>query len=545
MPDVKVLPDNTDELKRIILNLENTYKKKFEEQEKELKEERNKNLVLEEKYKILQRKFFGSKSERIEETPGQIHLFNEAELYCNLHDVEKLDKEEETVTVKSFKRRKKRKSVFSKDLPIVERIHDLSEEEKKCPCCNQERPFIGYDTAKELDIIPEQIRIIEHKQRKYGPCKCEGFKNEEEKQIITANKPKRLLPGTIASEGLLSYVFTAKFLDSMPFNRQEKRFSRFGIGISRTNMCNWVIGVSRKCQDLLELMWKKVREGPFIQMDETGMQVLKEPGRKAKKKGYMFLTIGYTESHKPIVIYHYHRTRNKKIVSEILKGFKGYLQTDGLNIYDDCEDSLNIVEVGCGAHIRRKFFEVAELSGEEGTADKVLKYFKEIYKAERELRHELKDGNITKDVFVRIRKKRTKPFLEELHSLLVSEKDNVPPGVGLGQAINYALKEWDKWIRYLDHWFLTPDNNYAERKIRSYVIGRKNWYFSDTLRGAYSSCTMFSLIHSAHENGLNPYWYLRYLFTKLPYAETEEELYRILPTEVKPEDIKMFKGQLC
>ena len=135
-----------------------------------------------------------------------------------------------------------------------------------------------------------------------------------------------------------------------------------------------------------------------------------------------------------------------------------------------------------------------------------------------------------------MRKKRTKPFLDELYSLLVSEKDNIPPSVVLGQAINYALKEWDKWIRYLDHWFLTPDNNYAERKIRSYVIGRKNWY---------SSCTMFSLIHTAHENGLNPYWYLRYLFTKLPYSETEDELKGLLPVEVKPEDIKMFKGQIC
>lgn len=534
MLETKVLPDNTEELKKIINDIQFEYKKVQEQ----LKEEENKNLILEERFKILQRKFFGRKSEKItEEEPNQIQLFNEAELHCNLHDVEKL---EETVTVKSYKRNKKRKPVFPQDLPVVEKTYDIKDENKKCPCCDKERPFIGYDTTKELDIIPEQVRIIEHKQKKYGPCKCEGFNKEEASQIVTANKPKRLLPGTIASVGLLSYVFVSKFLDSMPFHRQEKKFKRLGIGISRTNMCNWVIAASRKCQDLLDLMWKKVREGPFIQMDETSMQVLKEPGRKAKNKGYMFVTIGYTESHKPIVIYHYHRTRNKKIVSEILKGFKGHLQTDGLKIYNDAEDIEGIIKVGCGAHIRRRFFEVSELCKEEGTAHQVLEYFKTIYEIERELRGELKNSSITKEEFVKRRKSRTNPILKKLYCLLKKEQNNVPPSLGLGKSINYALKEWDKWVRYLDHWFLTPDNNYVERKIRSYVIGRKNWYFSDTLKGAYSSSAMFTLIHTAYENGLNPYWYLRYLFTKLPYVENEEELYKLLPTELESKDIKLF-----
>ena len=127
-----------------------------------------------------------------------------------------------------------------------------------------------------------------------------------------------------------------------------------------------------------------------------------------------------------------------------------------------------------------------------------------------------------------------------MHNCLIEEKDNVSPSVKLGQSINYTLQEWSKWICYLDKWHLTPDNNYTERKVRDYVIGRKNWYFADTLRGAHASGTMFSLIHTAKENGLNPYWYLNYLFTKLPEVETEEDLRKLLPTVLKSVDIKVL-----
>jgi hypothetical protein len=274
-------------------------------------------------------------------------------------------------------------------------------------------------------------------------------------------------------------------------------------------------------------------------MDETGMQVLKEPGRSAKQKGYMFVTIGYDKSNKPLVIYHYHRTRNQEIVADILKGFKGYLQTDGLPIYNNVEKTGEILKVGCGAHSRRNFFEAAELcKSKDTTAHQVLKYFKKIYRIERKLRDELHCKNIDRNEFVKKRKEQTEPIMEEMHSLLQREKDIIAPGSRLGQAINYALNEWTSWIRYLDKWYLTPDNNYTERKVRDYVIGRKNWVFSDTLRGAHASSTMFSLIHTARENGLDPYWYLRYLFTKLPAVETEEDLRKLLPTELGPEEIR-------
>jgi len=525
MVETKPLPDNVDTLKEMVIELRS-----------ELKEERFNSLVLEEKLKILQKKFFGRKSEKLPEDNGQPLLFDEAEHGCDEIVDNKSEKQEE-ITIKSHTRKKKRKPTFPEHLPVKEEIHDLSEEEKKCPCCGKERPCIGNQETKEIDIIPEQIQVIKHIQKKYGPCDCEDFKNNEEPEIVTAKKPKRLIPGAIASVGLLAYIFISKFLDSLPFYRQESRFKRLGIEISRTNMCNWTISVSRKCQDLLSLMWKEVRAGPLIQMDETGCHVLKEPGRSPQSKGYMFVTIGYTKKHSPIIIYNYHRTRNKKIVVDILKGFKGYLQTDGLNIYNE-NDLNDVICIACGSHIRRYFVDAAAISKKkDGIANIALEYFKEIFKIESKLRDELKEYKLTREDFVDKRRKLVEPILENLHKYLTEKQVEVPPEMKIGEAISYALKEWKYWIRYLNEWYLTPDNNYTERMVKPFVIGRKNWYFNDTLRGAYASSTLFSIIQTAKENGLNVYWYLRYLFTKLPEVETEENLRKLLPTEIEPEEL--------
>jgi transposase len=340
----------------------------------------------------------------------------------------------------------------------------------------------------------------------------------------------------------MAYIFVSKFLDSLPFARQEKRFARLGMEISRANMCNWMIGASGKCQYLLDLMWKEIRSGPFMQIDETGMQVLKEPGRPPGAKGYMFVTNGLTkDGYKPISIYHYHRTRNKKIVADILSGFKGYLQTDGLPIYNDVDLLDGITRVGCGAHIRRNFYDAAELSKKKpGTAHIALSYYRKISKIEDKLRD---DESLSNRAFEEKRRELMWPILDEFHAFLIKKQPLVPPESKLGKAINYALKEWESWIRFLDKWFITPDNNYVERKVRDFVIGRRNWTFSDTLRGAHASSTMYTLVQSAKENKINPYWYLRYIFTKLPYTENEEDLRKLLPTEVTDEQLADFQRE--
>lgn len=522
--DIDKLPDDNKVLKQIIIDLFNKY-------ENEKKEQQLKYEVLEEKYLTLQHKFFAKRSEKLSgEDKHQLWLFNEAELGCSLEPQE--DKETEYITIPQHKRKKRGRKPLPKELPRREIIHDLDEEEKKCPCCGKERPCIGKEETEELDIIPAKIEVLKHISYKYGPCACEGFTAQGIPEIKVAAKPGRLIPGSIVSPGLLAYILVSKFADSMPFYRQEKIFARIGVEICRANMCNWTIHAARRCGDLIDLFWQEIRSGPLIQMDETTLQVLKEVGREASNKSYMWVTVGYVDD-KKIIIYHYHQSRSGKIPLSILDGYKGYLQTDGYEGYNECGKQPGIKHVGCFAHARRKFFDASKLSRNKGSAHEALSYIQKIYVIEKELRAQ----ELSREYFVKKREELVKPVLKRFHKWLKAKSIKVPPQTKLGQAVGYTLKEWPKLIRYLDEWFLTPDNNTCEQAIRPFVVGRKNWLFSDTPKGAYASAAIYSLIETAKVNGLEPYRYLRYIFTKLPLVNSEKDLRKLLPTTLKSQEL--------
>jgi transposase len=517
--DVEKLPDNTNSLKGLITDLVN----KYHSLENEKKEQQLKYEILEEKFLTLQSKFFGSRSEKLNgNDEKQMWLFNEAELGSSL--AAKEEKESDYITIAQHKRKKKGRKPLPAGLPRREIKHDLDEEEKNCPCCGKERPCIGQEETEELDIIPARIEVLKHIVYKYGPCDCEGFKARGIPEIKAASKPERLIPGSIVSPGLLAYILVNKFADSLPFYRQEKIFGRIGVEISRATMCNWTIRAAGRCVDLIDLFWQEIRSGPLIQMDETTVQVLKEAGREAEKKSYMWVTIGY-KGDKKIIIYHYHQTRSGKIPLEILKAYEGYLQTDGYEGYNECGKQPGIKHAGCFAHARRKFFDASKLSKNTGSAHEALSYIRKIYVIEKQLRAQ----ELSREDFVKKRKELVQPVLQRFNKWLKAKSIKVPPQIKLGQAVLYTLKEWPKLIRYLDEWFLTPDNNTCEQAIRPFVVGRKNWLFSDTPKGAYASAAIYSIIETAKANGLEPYAYLRYLFTNLPLAKTEEDLRKLLP----------------
>jgi len=505
-------------------------------------------IKLEDRIKVYEHKLFGKKSEKCtNEEENQKYLFNEAELEI---DEEKKETESETkeevITVPEHTRKKTSSNKFPPDLPRKIIIHDLAADEKICKCCNKERPCIGSDITERVEIIPQQIIIEEHRYLKYAECNYEACKinteketvinTEKEQKIIQAPREPRLLPKTNVSEGLLAYLMVCKFCDSLPFYRMEKILLRSGINISRSEMCNWTIKISRTCQDLLELMWNHVRAGPFIQMDETIFQVLKEPGRAAELKSYMWLTIGYKDM-KPIVIYHYHPSRSKEIPLHVLKGFSGYLQTDGYAGYNNIGASEGIIHVGCFAHARRYFFEALKASANNKSANEGLSLINNIFSIEKKLRIELDSEIITKEEFVEKRKEESMPILKKLNNWLIKKNTTVLPKSALGKAVNYSLNEWDKMIKYLDAWFLTPSNNNSENKIRPFVVGRKNWLFAVTPSGAHASATIYSLIETAKANNLDPYKYLKYIFKKIPSVTTEFEKELLLPINLTAEII--------
>ena len=512
--DVNPLPEDTEELKQIITTLQLKYR------------------LLEEKFLTLQHKFFARSSEKFSEAEQkQTRLFNETEDGSEEQHPEKDD--EEVTEVPAHKRKKRGRKPLPADLPRREVIHDLTSEEAACDCCGENRPVIGEEKTEELDIIPAHIEVIRHVRKKYGPCGCEDSSGSGQPVVLTAPMPARMIPGSIASAGLLAYVLTSKFCDGLPFYRQEKIFNRIDVEISRATMCNWAIAAAGKCADLLDVMWKDARSGPLIRMDETTVQVLKEPNRPPTSKSFMWITVGYPEIDKPVVLYHYHQSRSREIPLAILSDFKGYVQTDGYAGYNAACAQPGIIHVGCFAHARRRFFEASKHSRKTGSAHKGLSYIQKLYAIE----HELRAKELNPDEFEHLRRERVEVVLSQFRPWLEKRQEQVIPESLLGKAVNFTLREWEKLIHYLDAWYITPDNNAAEQAIRPFVVGRKAWLFSDTPRGAHASAGIYSLIETAKSNGLEPYRYLRYLFTRLPTVDSSEELNALLPYRLSPDDL--------
>lgn len=532
------LPDDIEELKMIIscqreeIGILEEYKQKYEK--------------LENKFNYLQKLFFGKKSEKLSpEDEHQGRLFDEAETHGSLqHDSdESPEKEKNTAntddvtTVKGYSRKKAGRKPIPDTIPRIEDVHDLPEDEKGCSFCGETRPRIGQETSEELEYIPARVFVRKHVYPKYGPCTCEKFILEEQTEVISAPAKKRMLPGSIVSEGLLAYIITSKFCDALPFYRLSKMFGRIDVDISRATMCNWQLNIYEKLEPFFEVMKETLKSGEFIRMDETTVQVLHEKNRSPDSKSYMWIAIGYPIRGRPLVLYEYHPTRSGMVPMKFLEGFKGHLQTDGYAAYNLPVVEYGLVHVGCLAHARREFHKAHNPKIKNSRAYKVLKIIQRIYKIESDLR----ENKLPDDVFVEKRKNAVTPVLDELHRFLTQTKEIVAPSSLTGEAIKYTLNQWNKIIRYLDLACMTPDNNEIERSIKSFVIGRKNWLFSNTPRGAHASAGMYSLIESAKANKLDPYAYIRFLLSRFPPVKDDrKELRKLLPCFLSPEQIKIF-----
>jgi transposase len=362
---------------------------------------------------------------------------------------------------------------------------------------------IGEDVTERLVMIPEQVYVVQYHAKKYACPECEGSGDEDAPPVRTATVPASIMPGSIATPELLSYIFTKKYGDYTPFYRQEAAFERIGVNISRQNMANWQQRICEIFQPLLLLLQKHVQSGHVVQMDETPMRVMDEPGRENRQKSYMWLARGGPPG-QPALIYKYQETREKKHIVEILGGFKGFLQSDGFGSYESAieKDLCGIIHVGCFAHVRRKFFEAKSVMAKGSLADNALSQIQGLYTVERDLWEKLKKREITTEAFQEQRKERCKPILAAFHGWLKTPQGTVPPSSNLGGAINYALHEWSSLERYLDDWQLSPDNNATERGIRPFVMGRKNWVMSGPPAGAIEPKVrkLLRIIHP-HRNG--------------------------------------------
>jgi len=514
------LPDDPQILKGIIKDQNARHEKQI--------------AILIEEIRLLRAQRFGRKSEKIVDFGDieQLLLFDEVVSPSEQAEEEGEEQDAEDGTPISAHTRKKRgRKLLPEDLPRIEVVYDIPAEAKICACgCEKSR--IGEEVAEQLDVIPAKMQVIRHIRPKYACRRCEGVEDSGP-TVVIAPPPAQMIPKSMATAGLLAHVLTAKFVDALPFYRQEKIFSRHGVELKRATMCCWAMQVAKRCQPLFELFREEVLAGPLIQADETTLQVLVEKGRAPTSTSYMWIFRGGNPS-RPTFVYQYHPSRSGDVAAEFLRGYHGYVQTDGYGGYDFLDHWQAVVHVGCWAHARRKFTDVIKALGQSksrkktGLADQAIEYIGKLYAIEKKAKE---DGLDPMELHQR-RQANAVPVLMEFHVWLSKRLPEVPPKSLIGKAISYTLGQWGRLKRYVDDGRLAPDNNLAENAVRPFVVGRKNWLFSGVAEGATSSATLYSIIETAKANGLDPYWYLRALFDRLPLAETRDQMHALLPQHI-------------
>ena len=488
---------------------------------------------LEEWNRLLRSQRFGARSEKI--PPEQGRLFNEAELEAAADDSELVEAE---VEVPAHTRRQRGRRPLPDFLPVEEHLHDLSEAEKVCGKDPEHRLVeIGRETADQLKFIPATVAIVRHIRPKYACPKCKDG-------VRIAAMPKLPIPKSLATPSLLAHVATSKYVDALPLYRQEKIFARLGVDLARGTLASWMVKMGELVEALVERVRNEIRSGSFVQADETPFQVLKEPGKSPQSQSYLWVLRGGVREH-PLVYYEYDPSRSAEVPKRLLRGFQGFLQTDGYEGYTALGAEPGIVHVGCWAHTRRKFDEAlrgqgkskkkgAKRTAKESRARQALSQIQALYRIERELKEASPEERHAE------RQARSKPLLEKLRLWLDASLDSVPPQSLTGKALHYMDGQWPKLVRVLDDGRIPLDTNLVENAIRPFVIGRKNWLFADTVAGARASANLYGLIETAKANGIEPGRYLAHLFEVLPTVTSTDQLDALLPKNLDRERLRSY-----
>ncbi len=478
-------------------------------------------LTLQEQLNLALARRYAASSEKI--SPDQIRLFDEAEADSQAP----IPEEDTEVAVPAHNRRKRGRKPLPEALPRVEVVHELSGAELICPHDGAPLAEIGAVTSEQLDIVPAKIQVIRHIRKQYA-CACGQC-------IKTAALPKQPIPKSMASPGLLAHITVSKYQDALPLYRQETILQRIGVELPRATLANWMMQAGMLIQPLINLLRDRMLEYDILQMDETPVQVLKEPDKRAQSKSYIWVQRGGPPAQR-VVLYDYDPGRSAEVPKRLLEGFEGYLQTDGYDGYNAVVAVNGLSHVGCMAHARRKFSDAVKAQGrnrKQGKAHRGLVLIQKLYRVEQQARQ------LKAHERYAWRHQYALPILEEIRAWLDEALPQVPPTSATGKALNYLHNEWSKLTRYLDDGRLEIDNNGAENAIRPFVLGRKNWLFSASVKGVKASANLYSLIETAKANGLEPYAYLRHVFTELPKAETVAAIEALLPGNLTQDQIKL------
>jgi transposase len=476
--------------------------------------------LLEEENRWLKNQLFGRSSEKQPaegRAPDQARLFNEIEA-----TVAAIPQAPETITIPAHERRKRGRKKLAADLPRIEIVHDIAEGEKTCPNDGTRLERIGEEISEQLEFIPAKVQVLRHIRPKYAcPCCRQG--------VQIAPVQVSIFPKSIATPSLLAHIATAKFVDGVPLYRQEPQFGRIGIPLGRGTMALWMIRLGGTfVVPLINLLNELLLAEALVHCDETRLQVLRSD--KAPTADHWMWVRCAGPPGRRIVLFDYDPSRGGAVPLRLLQGFKGTLLTDGYCAYDAATELLGIPHAGCMAHARRYFDEACKAAADPVHARSALQFIGRLSLIERALWDQRRP--VTMAERVAVRQQQSAPIMAEFHAWLEALAPKVLPEGRLGKAVHYALGQWPKLSVFLINGEVPLTNNRCENAIRPFVLGRKGWLFSDTVKGAIASANLYSIVETAKANGIEPFAYLSYLFERLPQLTRVEDFEAMLPWNV-------------
>jgi transposase len=387
-----------------------------------------------------------------------------------------------------------------KDLTREVRIVDIPEDQKVCGCCGGALHHFADESSEQLAYVPASIKIIETRRKKYA---CKGCHGEIKRAALPTSSP---MQKGMAGASLLAFLIVTKFADGLPLYRIAQRLERLGVDLSHTLMSAWLMQCAPLLEALRDRILKKVLDGGHVFTDDTILPLQNhDPARRSTVQSRLWVYGRHQRRSRPLVAYEFTRSRSREGPLAHLKDFRGYLQADAFPGYDPLYANVHIREVGCWAHARRKFVEVAELMKTGGRAHEALGFIRALYRIERQSRL-LNDAERQE-----VRQRRAVPVLAAFKNWLDAQAHTVLPQSSLGAAVQYALKNWTALTRYTEAGYLEADNNFAERCLRPVAVGRKAFLFVGSERAGHAAAIYYSLIESCKLNQVNPLAYLTYV----------------------------------
>jgi transposase len=512
MDDARTLPDDLDECHQLLL----TAFEQASELERVLDETAASYEALQaahqatlEELSALKRWIYGRRTEKIVEGEGQRHLFDLQPTSNVDHDASAPEQPRHEVAAP---RRRRRRELDLAKLPHYRHEYDVSEADKQCSRCGRDKDCIGQDESKILEYVPAKLEVHVYVRPKYACRHCKDG-------VVSPPPPVRPIARGIAGPGLIAQIIVGKFGDHLPLYRQEDFFTRHGLHIPRSTLCDWVQAAAELLRPLYQRQKELVLQAPVLWTDDTPVTVL-TGGKEGSRQGRFW---AYISEQYPYSVYDFTESRARDGPAQFLAGFQGYLHADAYGGYDHIYLGSNdaIREVACWAHARRKFFDAIHSSPRE--VHQLLEWIRQLYDVEERARELSADARCT------MRAAEATPVLDRIGTRIAELEKRALPKSALGKAVWYTRNQWQALCRYTDDGRLSIDNNVSERTLRHQAIGRKNWLFLGSAQAGPRAAILFTILAGANRHRIEPWTYLRELLLRL--HDDDPHLDEMLPNQ--------------